>query len=97
MRSEEILLMAISHVVVCDYRCAGPGWGGFCPVGKGQDLGWLLVITENRANTDPTLTMDLFLGLFLISFQGLIYDPYLPLERDGNEAAGLLGQAGVLM
>lgn len=71
--------------------------GGFCPAGKGQDLGWLLVITENKANTDPTLTTDLLLALFLISFQGLIYDPYLPSEGDGNEAAGLSGQPGVLM
>lgn len=70
---------------------------GFCPAGKGQDLGWLLVITENKTNTDPTLTIDLFLVLFLISFQGFIYDPYLTSERDGNEAAGLLGQPGVLI
>lgn len=66
-------------------------------MGKGQDSGSLLVIAENKANTDPTLTIDLFLGLFLISFQGLIYDHYLPSERDGNEAAELSGQPAALM
>lgn len=71
--------------------------GRFCPVGKGWDLGWLLVITENKANTDWTLTIDLFVGLFLISFQGLIYEPYLSSVRDGNEAAGVSGQPAVLM
>lgn len=65
----------------------------FCPAGKGQDLGRLL-ITENKENA---LTMDLFQILFLISFQSFIYDSYLTSERDGNQAAWSLGQFGVLM
>lgn len=97
MRNEEILQIVILDVVVWGLLMPWAWLGGSCPAGKGQDLGRLLVITENKANTDPTLTVDLFLVLFLISFQGLIYDHYLPSERVDSEAAGLLGQPAVLV